>query len=293
MIKNKQSLLRLTKLAYDTPHLITTDSLDKLLTYLDTRNLGELMKLDGEQEDDSEEEDGGEILDDFVAYIKVDGAITYKPVMGMCGEVRGCSYKGLLESVEDAIEEGAQCIVMDFSTPGGQATHAFEFAEEIRKLCTDNGVEMIAYVDEMACSAGYLLACICDEVIANPDAVVGSIGAVVALTDVSEAMKQAGIKRIFITSGTAKVPYDEDGAFKSDFIEKVQSEVDMLNTKFTNHVSKYTGLPTETISALNADSFNAEEALSIGLINSIQTQSEFAAYLAAKCNKKKLGASNA
>ena len=42
--------------------------------------------------------------------------------MGMCGEVRGCSYKGLLESVEDAIEEGAQCIVMDFSTPGGQAT---------------------------------------------------------------------------------------------------------------------------------------------------------------------------
>ena len=119
---------------------------------------------------------------------------------------------------------------------------------------------MIAYVDEMVCSAGYLLACICDEVIANPDAVVGSIGAVVALTDVSEAMKQAGIKRIFITSGAAKVPYDEDGAFKSDFIEKVQSEVDMLNTKFTNHVSKYTGLSTETISGLNADSFNAEEA---------------------------------
>ena len=68
------------------------------------------MKLDGEQEDDSEEEDDGEILDDFVAYIKVDGAITYKPVMGMW-EVRGCSYKGLLESVEDAIEEGAQCNV--------------------------------------------------------------------------------------------------------------------------------------------------------------------------------------
>ena len=28
------------------------------------------MKLDGEQEDDIEEEDDGEILDDFVAYIK-------------------------------------------------------------------------------------------------------------------------------------------------------------------------------------------------------------------------------
>lgn len=196
-------------------------------------------------------------------------------------------------SGEDAIEEGAQCIVMDFSTPGGQATHAFEYADEIRKLCDDNNIELIAYVDEMACSAGYLLACICDEVIANPDSVVGSIGAVVALTDVSEAMKQAGIKRIFITSGTAKVPYDEEGAFKSDFINKVQSEVDMLNDKFVSHVSKFTGLDDSTIRGLNADSFNAEEALSIGLVNSIQTQSEFAAYLAAKCNKKKLGASNA
>ena len=61
-MKNKQSLLRLTKLAYDTPHLITTDSLDKLLTYLDTRNIGELMKLDDSQESDSEEEDDLQIV---------------------------------------------------------------------------------------------------------------------------------------------------------------------------------------------------------------------------------------
>ena len=286
--------MRLTNMAYDTPHLITTNSLEKLLSYLDIRNSASLMRLDDmPMEDDSEEEDDEEIIDDCVAYICVDGAITYKPVVGMCGEVKGTSYKGLLESVENAIEQGAKIIVMDFCTPGGMASHAFEYSDEIRRLCDESSIELIGYVDEMACSAGYLLACPCDEVIANKDAVIGSIGAVVALTDVSEAMTKAGIKRIYITSGDAKVPYAEDGSFKKDFIDKIQVEVDMLNERFVQHVNKYTGISVDTLKGLEAESFNAEEALKLGLINKIMTNSEFATYLAGKCKNKQLGAINA
>lgn len=290
-MSNKNSLLRLTSIAYDTPHLITTYSLDKLLSYLDSRNAGlMIMPNDVEEEDDEEEIDDMDDMEDGVAYIKVDGAITYQPVVGMCGEVKGCSYKKLLESVEDAAESGVKIIVMDFSTPGGQASHSFEYADEIRKICDDNNINLIAYVDEMACSAGYLLACVCDEVIVNPDSVTGSIGAVVALTDVSKAMEQAGIKRIYITSGDAKVPYAEDGSFKSEFINKIQKDVDMLNQRFAEHVSKYTGLSTSEIKDLNAETFNAEEALKIGLVNKIMTNSEFVAYVAAKYLSNKQGA---
>lgn len=286
----KQSLLRLTSIAYDTPHLITTYSLDKLLTYLEARNTGLMLPMqmdDGEGEDEIDDMDD---MEDGVAYIKVDGAITYQPVYGACGEVKGCSYKGLLECVDDAAEAGMKIIVMDFSTPGGQASHAFEYAEEIRKICDDNEIELIAYVDECACSAGYLLACICDEVIANPDSITGSIGAVVALTDVSKAMEQAGVKRIYITSGDSKVPYAEDGSFKSEFINKIQEDVDALNTRFAAHVEKYTGISASDIKDLNAETFNADEALSKGLVNKIMTNSEFVAYVAAKYNSNKLGA---
>ena len=59
----------------------------------------------------------------------------------------------------------------------------------------------------MACSVYYALIAQCDEVIANPDAIVGSIGCCVALTDVSKAMEMEGVKRIFITSGSNKVPF--------------------------------------------------------------------------------------
>ena len=278
----KRNLIRLTQEAYGIPHLITSTSLERILSYLDSRNMGLI-----DEEDDTEAEDESkEFSKNGLGYIEVHGAITYKPVYGMCGEVQGASYIGLFNSVESLVEQGCKTIVLDFSSPGGQASHIQEYSDAIRKLADENDVSLIAYVDEMACSAAYWLACMCDEVIANPDAVVGSIGVVVALTDFSKAMDNAGIKRVFITAGSSKVPFDESGAFKKDFLDKIQKDVNLLNEKFASHVSNYTGLSTETIKELNAESFSAEDALEIGLINSILTHSEFAEYIATKHKQK-------
>ena len=258
-----------------------------ILDYLENRTSLELSDTQLEKCDTNI------FLSKGISVINVDGALTHKPVKGVCGEVAGCSYTGLLKEVEYSIESGASTIVLDISSPGGQASHIGEYAQEIRNICDTTGTSLTAYVDEMACSAAYWLACICDEVIANPDAITGSIGAVVALTDVSKAMDNAGVKRVFITSGSSKVPFAEDGSFKQEFLTKIQKDVDMLNDKFAEHVSKYTGLAVEDIKALNAETFNADEALEIGLINSIMTNSEFAAYISAKHKAKTKGAINA
>lgn len=286
----KQSLLRLTHSAYNLPHLLLPSTLDNFLTYLDHRNLGILDDIEDNMEDDEEEDDNELDMVGSLGYIHVNGALTFQPVMGMCGEVQGCSYTGLLEQVEEMAEAGAKTIVMEFSSPGGQASHIWEYANEIRKVCDEYEIELIGYVQEMACSAAYALACLCDEVVSNPDAITGSIGCVVALTDFSKAMDDAGIKRIYITSGDAKVPFAADGSFKKEFLDKIQKDVNKANEQFASHVSKYTGLSVDTIKSFNADTFDAEEALDKGLINSIMTQSEFAAYVAAKHKVKQSGA---
>lgn len=285
----KQSLLRLTQSAYNLPHLLLPSTLDHLLTYLDHRNLGLLDDIEDNMEEDEDQEETANIVNGL-GYIHVNGALTFQPVVGMCGEVQGCSYTGLLSQVEQMAEAGVKTIVMEFSSPGGQASHIWEYANEIRKVCDEYEIELIGYVQEMACSAAYALACLCDEVVSNPDAITGSIGCVVALTDFSKAMDDAGIKRIYITSGDAKVPFAADGSFKKEFIDKIQKDVNKANEQFATHVSKYTGLSVDTIKSFNADTFDAEEALDKGLINSIMTQSEFAAYVAAKHKVKQSGA---
>ena len=288
----KHSLLRLSSKIYNTPHLITPQAFDVVLNYLDARN-GVTQKLII-QDSEKPEEEVPDDLDDFdecplpVVVINVSGALTYRPVITLCGEV-GMSYQSLQGQVEDAIEIGATTIVLNFSSGGGEASHAFEVAEEIRSMCTDAGVSLLGYVDEYACSAAYLLAVICDEVYANPSATVGSIGCVVCLMDTSKAMEMEGYKRIFITSGENKVPLDTDGSFKKSFLEDIQMSVDKLNTQFTDHVNKYTGIDHKTIRDFEAACFDAEDSLANNLVSGIMTNREFVQYVVSK----QKGASNA
>lgn len=274
------SLFRLSSRVHNTPHLITPDALTVILDYLEDRNspefrlgVSERVLADASTEDDVPNYSNG------VGVLLVDGSLTYKPVMTMCGEV-GTSYQTLVQRTEQFISAGARTIVMEVSSGGGEASHVFEAANEIRALCDDNNVRLIGYADTMAASAAYALISVCDVVVANPSAQVGSIGCVVALLDTSAAMDKAGLKRIFITSGESKVPFADDGTFKKSFLNDIQARVDALNDEFTAHVSRYTGLDDKTIKGLEAKVFDAKTAQSIGLINSVMTTKEFAQYVA-------------
>lgn len=283
---SKHSLLRLSSMIYNTPHLITPQSFDTILTYVEARNQHGILSLmpmgnGGEQD---QEEDKPDDLDDInecpmpIRLIDISGTLTYKPVRTMCGEV-GMSYESLVDRVEDCIEEGATTIILNFNSGGGEAGHCFETANLIRSICDENKVKLIGYVDTMACSAAYALACICDELYVNPSATVGSIGCVICLLDTSKAMEQEGYKRIFITSGDKKVPFDDTGAFKQDFLDELQSDVDRLNMEFVSHVNKYTGIEASVIKDWQAGCFNAEEAVANSLASGVMTNREFVQYV--------------
>lgn len=272
----KHSLLRLASKIYNVPHLILPASFNIVLDYLDSRNTGVSLMIPLDNSDPDEAEP---TMDSGLAIISVEGSLSYKPVMTICGEV-GTSYQSLQDDVEEAIEAGCTTIVLDMASGGGEASHVFQTAENIRSMCDDAGVKLIAYADVMACSAAYALSVIADEVIVNPSSCVGSIGCVVALMDTSKAMEQAGLKRIFIVSGEAKVPFAEDGSFKQDFLDEIQKDVNELNDEFAAFVSKYSGLDVDTIKGFQAKTFNAQEALDAGLANKVMTNKEFAQYIA-------------
>lgn len=270
------SLFRLTSRVYNTPHLITPQAFNVILNYLDARNLSE-VEMYSPTEDASYEQE--KPYADGLGVLKVDGSLTYKPVMTMCGEA-GTSYQSLVAQVEEMAEAGVRTIVMEVTSGGGEAGHCFQACEDIRAVCDANNIKLIGYADTMAASAAYALISICDEVVANPSASLGSIGCVVALTDASKAYEKAGLKRIFITSGESKVPFAEDGSFKKEFLDDIQESVNRLNAEFAAHVSKFTGLDVESVMGLQAKVFDAQDAVKIGLANKIMTNKQFAAYVA-------------
>jgi ClpP class serine protease len=276
------NLFRLAAEVWNKPHLITPESFRVITDFFSRRNDKD-FRLDPIYPDndptDPQDDNDTTLVVNGTGVLLVDGSLTYKPVMTMCGEV-GTSYQSLIEQMNDFAEAGIKTVVMQVSSGGGQGSHCFETANEIRAIADANDMTLIGYADEYACSAAYALICVCDTVIANPSSELGSIGVLIALMDQSKALEMAGLKPIFITAGDDKVPFAEDGSFKESFLEELQADVDRLNAEFVAHVSKYTGLDAKTIRGFQARSYDGATAVSLGLANAVMTNSQFAAFVA-------------
>lgn len=284
-MKMQRPVHRLLADLYNKPHLISAEAFSAITTYLDLRNGGMLAQVlpvndpDNDGDSSGNDPDKDEIVPGFsTAIIDIHGSLTNKPVETMCGAV-GTSYASLLDNVSSAIEAGCKTVVFDISSGGGEAFNCFQTADAIRKMADDNGVYLISYVEDCAASAAYALCVMSDEVVSHPSGQVGSIGVLIALYNNSKQLDMDGITRTFVTAGANKIPYDANGEFRDEFIASLQESVDELYGEFCAHVSKYTGLSVDEIKATEASMFRAKKALELGLINSIQTNEEFAQYL--------------
>jgi ClpP class serine protease len=284
MTATAKSLFRLTASLYNKPHLATPDTLEAVLSLLDTRNStgglqSPFMGLWGSVDSKAvNRETGITTWESGVGVIDVEGALTYRRVEGSCGEV-GCSYEDLVADVETMAKAGVKTIVFQHASGGGEASHVFEAARKIRSIADNNNIQLIGYADTLSASAAYALLTVCDVMIANPSAYVGSVGCVVALLDHSAYDAKIGVKRIYITSAQAKVPFEDDGSFKPGYLATLQEDVSSLGSEFCQFVAENTGMAVEDVVATEAECFPAKKALELGLINSVMSRDEFAAFV--------------
>lgn len=271
-------LFKLTQKLYGVPHLISSQSFNNILSYLGSRNAEMLTIPDVNY--DKKALDDLDILSG-VGVISIFGPLTYKTTgfEALCG---GCSYESIVEQCENLIEDGASCILLNIDSGGGEAYFAFECANTIRSMCDVAGIPIYGYVDGTCASAAYAIGCACDELVCNPQGEVGSVGVLISICDTSKAMEMEGLKPVFISAGTEKIPYADDGSFRPEFLQDLQSKVDFLYDSFCEHVSTYTGLSVEVVRATEARTYMAKDALSFGLINKIMSNSEFVDYIVAK-----------
>lgn len=192
----------------------------------------------------------------------------------------GTSYEMLLESAEEFAKAGAETFFMPVDSGGGEAYGMFETGQQLRSIADANNIKIICYVDGMSASAAYGLSAVADEVIANPQSEVGSIGVVVRLRNVNKAMQEMGVEDKYIFAGKSKIPYKADGSWRKDFIDDIQAKVDTLYEEFTNYVAGHREMSVDTVKSTEAATYLAKDALELGLIDRVMTHEEFSTYLA-------------
>lgn len=279
------SLPRLSKSYLESPQLITEAKFREIAEVLDNReyfnSYKENLFFDWDEDDQDKEYSDFEACN--IGLLKVEGPTTYKPTgwEALCG---GCSYKSLLEQMQEHIDNGKKTVLMWINSPGGQAYRLMSTSKKLRDMADKADVKLIGYIDGLAASAGYGLASSCHELVINPDAEAGSVGVVISLINDSKHLEKEGFERTFITAGEEKVPYKDNGEFREEFVEDLQEKVDSLYTKFTSHVAKMRNIEVDTVIGTQAKVLKAEKSLEIGFVDKIMEEDEFLQYLGVENN---------
>jgi signal peptide peptidase SppA len=131
-------------------------------------------------------------------------------VIGLSSPLRpGLSIASVARTLDRAFGiRGARAVALAINSPGGSAVQSHLIYRRIRALAEEKKLPVIAFVEDVAASGGYMLACAADEIICDPASIVGSIGVIGASFGFPEAMRKLGIERRVYTAGDHKSTLD-------------------------------------------------------------------------------------
>ena len=197
-----------------------------------------------------------------IAVIPVTGTIVrYSSFFtDICG---GVSTEMLARDLKTALEdESVKTIVFNIDSPGGEASGIAELSEMIFEARKEKTI--VAYVDDMAASAGYWIASAASAIYASKTAMVGSIGVVFTLGEKTGS----GIEIVSNVSPRKRPDVSTD-----EGISQIQGWADTLGEIFVDSVAVNRGVSSDTVLEKfgQGDMLIGREALEAGMVDSITT----------------------
>ena len=160
---------------------------------------------------------------DHIARVHIDGLIT--------GD------EATLNLLDDLAKSSrVKGVIIRIDSPGGTTAGSEAIYEKIRKIAKDKPV--VAVMDTVAASGGYITAIAADYIVARGNTITGSIGVIFSFPEISKLLDTLGIKMEEIKSGELKA---EPSPYKpvSDRVRQVSNE--MVQESF----AWFTGLVVE------------------------------------------------
>ena len=206
-----------------------------------------------------------------VAMIEIRGTMTK---YGSSLSEAGSTIRGRRDLRVAARSEEVDAILLSLDTPGGTVSGTDQFANDVRLAAQAKTVH--AFVSDMAASAGYYVASQATEIIADsPITQVGSIGVLLGVLDVSDAMREERIKVLRFASGSVKGAGMFGAEVTPEHMAYFQGRVDSMAARFRAVVGAGRGLSAEAVQELaTGAAFSAGDAIGMGLVDGIRTLDE-------------------
>lgn len=183
----------------------------------------------------------------------------------------GLNDQALAPAIERAFRRGKPAAVaLSINSPGGSPVQSALIAARIARLSAEKDVPVIAFVEDVAASGGYWLACAADEIYADASSIVGSIGVISAGFGLDQFIEKHGIERRVYTSGKSKSQLDPFRPENPDDIARLRSLQEEIHTQFIAHVrSARKDKLSEGTELFDGSFWTGRKAAELGLIDGL------------------------
>jgi signal peptide peptidase SppA len=184
----------------------------------------------------------------------------------------GMSLAGVARVLERAFAmKNAKAVALVINSPGGSPVQSRQIYLRIRQLAAEKKLPVLVFVEDVAASGGYMIACAGDEIFCDPSSIIGSIGVVGGSFGFQELIKKIGVERRLYTAGEHKAMLDPFLPENSDDVARVKALQREIHAIFIALVkqSRGTRLKGADEVLFTGEYWAGERSVSLGLADAI------------------------
>jgi len=181
----------------------------------------------------------------FIPFLKSDPVVAVIRLQGViASQGRGASLndEAMAGVIEKAFRRGKpKAVALVINSPGGSPVQSSLIAARIRRLADEKEMPVHAFVEDVAASGGYWLACAADHIWVDASSIVGSIGVISSGFGFHEFIGRYGIERRVYTAGKDKSMLDPFRPERPEDIKRLKSLQAQIHDAFIAHVKARRG----------------------------------------------------
>ncbi len=184
----------------------------------------------------------------------------------------GLTLANVARSLDRAFStKNIRAVALSINSPGGAAAQSHLIHRRIRALADEKKVPVIAFVEDVAASGGYMIACAADEIVADASSIVGSIGVVGGSFGFNKLIEKIGVERRLYTSGENKAMLDPFLPEKPGDVEKLKALQREIHESFIALVKARRGakLDSRESALFSGEYWTGQRGRELGLVDAV------------------------
>ena len=156
---------------------------------------------------------------------------------------------------------------------GGGMVHGYGLASSQLARLREAGLRLTVCVDKVAASGGYMMACVADEIVAAPFAILGSIGVIAQIPNFNKVLKKNDIEFEQHTAGEFKRTLTMFGHNSDEARYKFKQELEETHKLFKGFVAQYRP-QLDLTQVATGEHWFGQQALDLKLVDRLKTSDD-------------------